>query len=47
MFRLVATGEVESFKIGKKRKIRRAALDTYIKRRLQAEGVPDTEREHQ
>lgn len=47
MFRLVATGEVESFKIGKKRKILRHALDTYIERQVRAEGGGDTERRHQ
>jgi excisionase family DNA binding protein len=34
MFRLVATGQVESFKIGSRRKITRHALDTYIARQL-------------
>jgi excisionase family DNA binding protein len=47
MFRLCATGEVESFKIGKKRKILRRALDTYIERRVRAEGGGDTARGHQ
>ena len=46
MFRLVATGEVESFKIGRKRKIHRDAIDTYIKRQLQAERVGDIEPRH-
>lgn len=32
MFHLVATGEIDSFKIGKRRKIPRDALDTYIDR---------------
>jgi excisionase family DNA binding protein len=47
MFRLCATGEVESFKIGKKRKILRHALDAYIERQVQAEGGGDTGRGHQ
>jgi excisionase family DNA binding protein len=47
MFRLVATGEVESFKIGKKRKILRPALDAYIERQVRAEGGGDSERRHQ
>lgn len=32
MFQLVATGEIDSFKIGKRRKIPRDALDAYIER---------------
>ena len=32
MFHLVATGEIDSFKIGKRRKIPRDALDSYIQR---------------
>jgi excisionase family DNA binding protein len=32
MFQLVATGEIDSFKVGKHRKIPHGALDTYIKR---------------
>ena len=32
MFHLVATGEIDSFKIGKRRKIPRDALDGYIER---------------
>lgn len=32
MFRLVASGEIESFKIGKRRKIHRDALNGYIER---------------
>ena len=32
MFQLVATGEIDSFKIGKRRKIPREALDGYIQR---------------
>jgi excisionase family DNA binding protein len=32
MFHLVATGEIESFKIGRRRKIHRDALDRYIER---------------
>ncbi len=47
MFRLVATGEVESFKIGKKRKIPRDALDAYIERQLRAERASDAERRPQ
>ena len=32
MFHLLATGEIDSFKIGKRRKIPRDALDGYIER---------------
>jgi excisionase family DNA binding protein len=32
MFRLLATGEIDSFKIGKRRKVPRDALDGYIER---------------
>jgi excisionase family DNA binding protein len=32
MFHLVATGEVDSFKVGKHRKIPSGALDMYVKR---------------
>jgi len=32
MFQLVATGEIDSFKVGKHRKIPNGALDMYIKR---------------
>jgi excisionase family DNA binding protein len=32
MFQLVATGEIDSFKVGKHRKIPNGALDTYIER---------------
>ncbi len=32
MFHLVATGEIDSFKIGKRRKIPRDAIDGYIER---------------
>jgi excisionase family DNA binding protein len=32
MFHLVATGEIDSFKIGNRRKIHRDALDGYIER---------------
>jgi excisionase family DNA binding protein len=32
MFQLVATGEISSLKIGKRRKIPREALDQYIER---------------
>jgi excisionase family DNA binding protein len=34
MFRLVAAGEIESFKIGNRRKITRDALDAYIAEQL-------------
>lgn len=34
MFRLVITGEIESFKIGNRRKITREALDEFIDRLL-------------
>jgi excisionase family DNA binding protein len=36
MFRLLATGAIESFKIGSRRKITRDALDAYLNR-LQSE----------
>jgi excisionase family DNA binding protein len=43
MFHLVASGEVDSFKIGKRRKIHRDALDSYIARlrseEAEAEGL--------
>jgi excisionase family DNA binding protein len=32
MFHLLATGEIDSFKIGKRRKVPRDALDGYIER---------------
>jgi len=32
MFQLVATGEIDSFKIGKRRKISRDAVEDYIER---------------
>lgn len=41
MFRLVATGEIDSFKIGSRRKIPRDALDRYITTRLRAEQSVD------
>lgn len=34
MFHLLATGAVESFKIGKRRKISREALDAFVKKLL-------------
>ena len=40
MFHLVATGEIDSFKIGKRRKIPRDALDSYIQR-LRSEQLAD------
>ena len=39
MFRLVTTGEIDSFKIGSRRKIPRDALDRYIAR-LRADNPP-------
>jgi excisionase family DNA binding protein len=42
MFHLVATGEIDSFKIGKRRKIPRDALDAYIER-LRSEQAAATE----
>jgi excisionase family DNA binding protein len=42
MFHLVATGEINSFKIGKRRKIPRDALDGYIERlRSEQAALPD------
>lgn len=43
MFHLVATGEIESFKLGKRRKIPREEIDRYIKR-LRAEQAADPDR---
>lgn len=40
MFRLLATGEIESFKIGKRRKIARDALHAYIDRLRQEQATP-------
>jgi excisionase family DNA binding protein len=34
LFRLLATDQIESFKIGRKRKITREALDAYVQRLL-------------
>jgi excisionase family DNA binding protein len=48
MFQLVASGEIDSFKIGNRRKIHRDALDAYVSR-LRAEqlaaadGLADSE----
>lgn len=42
MFHLVASGEIDSFKIGKRRKIPGDALDGYI-RRLRAEQSTDAD----
>lgn len=39
MFQLIATGEIDSFKIGKRRKIARDAIDAYIER-LRAQQAP-------
>jgi excisionase family DNA binding protein len=39
MFHLVATGQIESFKIGSRRKIHRDAIDGYLSR-LRAEQSP-------
>lgn len=41
MFHLLATGEIDSFKIGKRRKVPRDALDGYIER-LRAEQAAAT-----
>jgi excisionase family DNA binding protein len=38
MFHLVASGEIESFKIGNRRKIHREAIDAYVNR-LRAEQL--------
>ncbi len=43
MFHLVATGEIESFKIGKMRKIPREAIDGYVER-LRSEQAAAAER---
>jgi excisionase family DNA binding protein len=43
MFHLIATGEIESFKIGKRRKISHDALIGYIKR-LRAEQAAAVDR---
>ena len=42
MFRLVATGEIDSFKIGSRRKIPRDALDRYIARLRAEQSVNET-----
>ena len=39
MFYLVATGEIESLKIGKLRKIPRDAIDTYVDKLRSAEAA--------
>jgi excisionase family DNA binding protein len=39
MFHLLATGEIDSFKIGKRRKIPRDALDGYIERLRLEQGA--------
>jgi excisionase family DNA binding protein len=39
MFHLVASGEIDSFKIGKRRKIPRDALDGYIERLRSEQGA--------
>jgi len=39
MFHLLATGEIDSFKIGKRRKIPRDALDGYIERLRSEQGA--------
>jgi excisionase family DNA binding protein len=39
MFHLVATGEIDSFKIGKRRKIPRDALDSFIERLRSEQAV--------
>ena len=39
MFRLLATGEIDSFKIGKLRKISSNALDGYIERLRSEQGA--------
>jgi excisionase family DNA binding protein len=39
LFRLLATGQIESFKIGRKRKITREALDEYVQRLLREQAA--------
>lgn len=39
MFRLIATGAVESFKIGKRRKIPGDAIHTYVRRLLSEQSA--------
>ena len=39
MFQLVATGEIDSFKVGKHRKIPNGALDAYIERLRQEQAT--------
>jgi excisionase family DNA binding protein len=39
LFRLLATGQIESFKIGRKRKITRDALDAYVQRLLREQAA--------
>lgn len=43
MFRLVTTGEIDSFKIGSRRKIPRDALDRYIARLRAEQSADETE----
>jgi excisionase family DNA binding protein len=40
MFELIARGEVESFKIGRLRKIPRDAIDAYIRRLRAEQSIP-------
>ena len=47
MFQLVTTGQVDSFKIGSRRKIHRDAIDRYLDRlrtdqSTDANGIPDS-----
>jgi excisionase family DNA binding protein len=42
MFRLVTTGEIDSFKIGSRRKIPRDALDGYIARLRAKQSTNET-----
>lgn len=39
MFHLLATGEVDSFKIGRRRRITRDALDGYLERLRSEQGA--------
>lgn len=45
MFRLLATGEIDSLKIGRRRKIPRDAIDGYIERLRAQQGVTAKEPE--
>ena len=48
MFRLIATGEIESIKVGKLRKIPRDALNSYVDQQRQGHATASgTERQSQ